>query len=72
MSCRVHPRSTRFAIETFAYNFNTVLALLAKNALGLGADGFGSLLSAQGLGYLAAALGHRAVALLRPARLPSK
>jgi MFS family permease len=45
-----------FALGTFAYNFNTVLPLLAKNALSLGADGFGSLASAQGAGSLAAAL----------------
>ncbi len=45
-----------FALGTFAYNFNTTLPLLAKNALGLGADGFGSLLSAQGAGSLVAAL----------------
>ena len=41
---------------TFAYNFNTTLPLVARTMLGLGADGFGSLFSAQGLGSLAAGL----------------
>jgi MFS family permease len=41
----------------FGYNYNTVVPLLAENALHLGADGFGLLMTAVGLGALIGALG---------------
>ena len=43
-------------LGTFGYNFNTVLPLLAKNALGVDAAGYGALVSAMGVGSLVAAL----------------
>lgn len=43
-------------LGTFGYNFNTVLPLLAREALGVGATGFGALMSMMGVGSLAAAL----------------
>lgn len=43
-------------IGTFGYNFTTILPLVAKFVLGSGALGFGSLLTAMGVGSLCAAL----------------
>ena len=43
-------------LGTFGYNFTVVLPLLARNVLGVGAEGFGALTSAMGAGSLAAAL----------------
>jgi MFS family permease len=43
-------------IGTFGYNYNTVVPLLAEDALGLNADGFGMLMAAVGLGALIAAI----------------
>jgi len=43
-------------IGTFGYNFGVVLPLLAREALGLDAVGFGSLNAAMGVGALIAAL----------------
>ncbi|HET7034487.1 MAG TPA: MFS transporter [Thermomicrobiaceae bacterium] len=44
-------------LGTFGYNFTTILPLVAKFVLGTGALGFGSLLTAMGVGSLGAALG---------------
>ena len=44
------------ALGTFGYNFNTSLPLLAKNALGVDAAGYGALMSVMGAGSLFAAL----------------
>jgi MFS family permease len=41
----------------FGYNYNTVVPLLAENALQLGPDGFGLLMAAVGLGALVGAIG---------------
>jgi len=41
----------------FGYNYNTVVPLLAENALHLGPDGFGLLMTAVGLGALIGAIG---------------
>jgi MFS family permease len=43
-------------IGTFGYNFTTILPLVAKFVLNTGALGFGSLLTAMGIGSLVAAL----------------
>lgn len=45
-----------FTLGTFAYNFNTTMPLVARDVFGLGAGGFGALLSAQGIGSLVLAL----------------
>jgi MFS family permease len=44
------------AIGTFGYNFTVVLPLLAKNVLHVGSIGFGTMISATGIGSLVAAL----------------
>ncbi len=41
---------------TFAMNFQTLLPLYARNTLGLGADGYGALFAAMGVGSLAGSL----------------
>jgi MFS family permease len=39
-------------LSTFAMNFQTLVPLFARNALGLGADGYGALFAAMGVGSL--------------------
>jgi MFS family permease len=51
-------------IGCFGYNFNTIVPLLAEQGLHLGADGFGLLMSAVGIG---AVIGAVAVASMGPA-----
>jgi MFS family permease len=53
-------------VGTFGYNFGVTLPLLATQALGLGAVGFGSLNTAMGVGSLIGALG--VAARLEPTR----
>jgi MFS family permease len=53
-------------VGTFGYNFGVSLPLLATQALGLGAVGFGSLNTAMGVGSLIGALG--VAARLEPSR----
>ena len=43
-------------LGTFGYNFSTALPLLAKDGLGVGAAGYGALMSVMGAGSLLAAL----------------
>jgi MFS family permease len=52
----------------FAMNFQTLLPLYAKNTLGLGADGYGILYAAMGVGSLAGSLTLAFMGNLRPLR----
>ena len=53
-------------VSTLGMNFNVLMPAMANDVLGVGASGFGFLMSAMGFGSLVAALG---VALLRRPRL---
>jgi MFS family permease len=54
-------------ISVFVFNFNVYVPLLARNVLGLGADGFGFLMASLGVGAVSGAL---TLAALRSPRPP--